>query len=151
MKRLRFYLIEYKTLWRNKDLFHIVSFQRQYFVYHLRPNALYQFKLWATNRLGSGEPILLYISTDTVQKKSVNVTHNAQTNSEDSSRGLWNDDNNLFSQIINLIIITKDISDFFLISGLSFLMKMWRRSIGDHEEQIEWECLCSYWICRWWV
>lgn len=46
--------------------------------------------MWATNRLGSGEPSLLYISTDTVQKKSMNATsHNAQTGPEDSSKGSY--------------------------------------------------------------
>ncbi|XP_022695076.1 uncharacterized protein LOC111263883 isoform X1 [Varroa jacobsoni] len=70
---------------------HISPTARQYFVYHLRPNALYQFKMWATNRLGSGEHSLLYISTNTVQKKShnrpnSNATSN-QAHNEDAKAG----------------------------------------------------------------
>ncbi|XP_028967720.1 uncharacterized protein LOC100899427 [Galendromus occidentalis] len=42
---------------------HISPAARQFFVYHLRPNALYMFKMWATNRIGRGEASVLYIST----------------------------------------------------------------------------------------
>ncbi|UYV77737.1 Immunoglobulin [Cordylochernes scorpioides] len=42
---------------------HIGPSTRQFFVYHLQPGTTYQFRLWATNRLGPGESTDVTAST----------------------------------------------------------------------------------------
>ncbi|KAG0424574.1 hypothetical protein HPB47_028200 [Ixodes persulcatus] len=42
---------------------HISPAARQFFVYHLQPGTAYVFRMWASNRLGPGEPSTVYAST----------------------------------------------------------------------------------------
>lgn len=42
---------------------HINPAARQFFVYHLQPGTAYVFRMWASNRLGPGEPSTVYAST----------------------------------------------------------------------------------------
>uniref|UniRef100_A0A147BPM3 Putative contactin-5-like isoform 1 n=1 Tax=Ixodes ricinus TaxID=34613 RepID=A0A147BPM3_IXORI len=68
---------------------HISPAARQFFVYHLQPGTAYVFRMWASNRLGPGEPSTVYASTASPRGASSERRLLTGEGGEDLSTAAW--------------------------------------------------------------
>ncbi|XP_076339500.1 immunoglobulin superfamily member 22-like [Tachypleus tridentatus] len=89
---------------------HISPSTRQFFIYHLQPGTEYVFRIWATNRLGPGEPSTVQAATVKPMDPPQLVEYFTRFKSQDFTSSIW------------MIVVSLVIAFVLLLSVLSCIL-----------------------------